>query len=77
MSLARHRFPDSVTLTFFVYLPLAMVSYSKNDVTVRFSDPISFDGLLEFFMYLLPFKGCLSVLIWLEIWHSGSKIWGF
>ena len=32
---------------------------------------------LKFFVYLLPFKSYSSVLIWLEIWHPGSKIWGF
>jgi hypothetical protein len=30
-------------------------------------------ALLEFFIYLLPFKRYSSVLNWLEIWHSGSK----
>jgi hypothetical protein len=32
---------------------------------------------LKFFIYLLPFKSYSRVFIWLEIWHPGSKIWGF
>ena len=32
---------------------------------------------VEIFVYLLPFKSYSSVLIWLEIWHPGSKILGF
>jgi hypothetical protein len=34
-------------------------------------------GPLKFFVYLSPFKSYSSVLIWLEIWHPGSKISGF
>jgi hypothetical protein len=34
------------------------------------------DGLLEFFVYLLPFNIYSIVMIWLEIWHSGGKILG-
>jgi hypothetical protein len=34
-------------------------------------------GPLKFFVYVLPFKSYSSVLIRLEIWHPGSKVWGF
>jgi hypothetical protein len=54
---------------------------AKNDVTVRFSDPIRSrlcTGCpLEFSVYVLPFKSYSRVFIWLEIWHHGSKIWSF
>jgi hypothetical protein len=38
--------------------------------------PILYRLSVEIFR-LLPFKSYSCVFIWLEIWHPGSKIWGF
>jgi hypothetical protein len=37
--------------------------------------PIFLGGSLELSVCMLPFKTELNVLLWLEVWLSGSNVW--
>ena len=53
--------------------------HSKTKMTSPFDSPIPIlcRASVKIVLYLLPFESYSSVLIWLEIWHYGSKIWEF